>query len=125
MSLPNIFAIRHSVCHHSLIGATCYHVGDRKKGMTKRSASDVLPQAAAQAVGGVDDVAKSVVVADVLEPALVDLRNAQAYLALSAYTIRAELRAGRLTAKRYGSKPLFSVAELRRYAESLPSWETK
>ena len=69
--------------------------------------------------------APTVVVADVIEPGLLDLRSASAFLSLSAPSVRAEMHAGRLRARRFGSKPLFALDELRRYAASLPAWEPK
>jgi hypothetical protein len=60
-----------------------------------------------------------------VEPALVDLKGAQAFLSLSGPSVRAEMAAGRLHAKTFGRKPLFELSELRRYAASLPAWEPK
>jgi hypothetical protein len=74
-----------------------------------------LPRAAKSTVG----------VEALIEPALVDLRGAQAFLCLSGPSVRAEMVAGRLRAKTFGRKPLFEISELRRYAASLPSWEPK
>jgi hypothetical protein len=69
------------------------------------------------------DAPTKTVVADVIEPGLLDLRGASAFLSLSAPSVRAEMHAGRLHARRFGRKPLFQITELRRYAASLPSWE--
>ena len=70
--------------------------------------------------------AKSTVgVQALVEPALVDLKGAQAFLCLSGPSVRAEMVAGRLHAKTFGRKPLFELSELRRYAASLPAWEPK
>lgn len=72
----------------------------------------------------IERAAKSTVGIEALvEPALVDLKGAQAFLCLSDKSVRAEMAAGRLQAKTFGRKPLFEVSELRRYAASLPSWE--
>ena len=74
----------------------------------------------------VGQAAKSLVGVDALiEPALVDLKGAQAFLCLSDPSIRAEMAAGRLQAKTFGRKPLFEISELRRFAASLPAWEPK
>lgn len=69
------------------------------------------------------DGSTKTVVADVIEPGLLDLRGATAFLSLSAPSVRAEMQAGRLHARRFGRKPLFEIDELRRYVASLPSWE--
>lgn len=54
------------------------------------------------------------------DPILVDKREAARLLSLSIWEIDAARRKGDLAAKKRGAKVLFSVEELRRFAEALP-----
>jgi hypothetical protein len=58
------------------------------------------------------------------EPVLVDLATAARLLSISEPFLRSEMAAGRIAAQRAGAKKIvFRPEELRRYAESLQSWE--
>jgi hypothetical protein len=57
------------------------------------------------------------------EPILVDRNEAARLLSISVCEIDAARRRGDLGARKYGSKVLFEVGELRRFAAALPADE--
>lgn len=61
-----------------------------------------------------------------VEPALVDKKIACRILAdIQPRTLMQWVAEGYLNARKLGSRTVFDVAELRRFAAALPSWEPK
>jgi hypothetical protein len=59
------------------------------------------------------------------EPIAVDTKTASRMVNLSWPVLRGAMTRGELNARMSGTKPLFEVAELRRWISTLPSWEPK
>jgi hypothetical protein len=72
------------------------------------------------------DRSEPVVVNVTVEPALADKHTACRILAgISLRSLMQLVAEGRLNARKLGSRTVFEVDELRRFAASLPSWEPK
>lgn len=68
----------------------------------------------------------AVVVNVTVEPALADKETACLILAgIAQRTLMQLVEQGQLNARKLGSRTVFEVDELRRFAASLPSWEPK
>jgi hypothetical protein len=76
---------------------------------------------AISASGAIDS--KTIVVT--VEPIAVDAKTACRMVNLSMPVLRVAMTKGLLNARMSGTKPLFEVAELRRWISTLPSWEPK
>jgi predicted transcriptional regulator len=57
----------------------------------------------------------------VFEPLAVDTETAAKMLGLSPSTVRAYMRTGVLIPRYSGTKPIFTIEELRSFVDSLPS----
>ena len=57
----------------------------------------------------------------VFEPLAVDTETAAKMLGLSPSTVRAHVRKGDLLPRYLGTKPVFTIEELRDFVQSLPS----
>lgn len=57
----------------------------------------------------------------VFEPLAVDTETAAKMLGLSPSTVRAYMRTGALIPRYSGTKPVFTIEELRSFVDSLPS----
>jgi hypothetical protein len=103
-----------------LAGIAFLHPNQQERNMDKQSLADITGAAAAP-----NDALGATALLVTTEPIVVNLRTACAMVSLSAPALRAEMAAGRLSAKTFGRKPLFEIEELRRYICALPSWEPK